>query len=279
MFHTETMKVSDFRFAVTLANTMNWDMEKEDFEFNFSLEPNGCFVLFDDSRRIGIATCISFGRIGWFGNLVVNKKYRNKGCGKLLMEKAIDYLKGKGAKTIGLYAYQHLVKYYEEIGFKPSTDFSVIKGKIISKNTKNEAESIDMDQWIPLVEFDRRCLKWDRKKLLESINIQSSSLGYLSRRNNQIVGYIMAKLHEGMAEIGPLVCLKDAKDSSEQLVKIMLSKLGGWDAFVCLPTENADLVQILGEAGLEEKYRLTRMFLGPATDDCCTYIAESLERG
>ncbi|MGE5533230.1 MAG: hypothetical protein ACM3UN_02645, partial [Bacillota bacterium] len=69
MFQVRTMLAKDFLFATKLANTMNWNMAKEDFEFMSSLEPEGCFVLFDGSKKLGIATCISYGKIGWFGNL------------------------------------------------------------------------------------------------------------------------------------------------------------------------------------------------------------------
>ena len=105
MFHVEKMEDGDFPFAVELANTMNWNMTTADFEFNMKLEPNGCFVLFHGQERSGIATCISFGKIGWFGNLVVKETLRGEGAGKLLIQQALDYLKSNSVKTIGLYAY------------------------------------------------------------------------------------------------------------------------------------------------------------------------------
>ena len=40
------MSSADFQFATDLANTMNWNMATEDFEFMTSLEPEGCFVAF-----------------------------------------------------------------------------------------------------------------------------------------------------------------------------------------------------------------------------------------
>ena len=279
MFHIDAMKVSDFPFAVALANTMDWNLGQRDFELNMALEPNGCFVLFDDSSRIGVATCISFGRIGWFGNLIVKEGYRNQGCGELLVGKAIGYLKERGVETVGLYTYQHLIGYYEKIGFKPSSDFSVIQGRPVPHEILDKAETMDGKRFSSLIEFDGRCLQWDRRRLLEAIVGRENTLCYISSRNNQIVGYIMARLHEDMVEIGPLVCLKDTQDSAAQLVKTVLSHLAGWKVFMCLPTKNSDLVEILCETGLKEEYRLTRMFLGPAVAESCTYIAESIERG
>ena len=71
MFNVKNMQVSDFPFAVQLANTMNWNMTIKDFEFMLKLEPQGCFVLLHNKERVGIATIVTFGKVGWFGNFIV----------------------------------------------------------------------------------------------------------------------------------------------------------------------------------------------------------------
>ena len=81
MFHAEKMRPEDFPFAVQLANTIDWNMAEEDFEFMLKLEPHGCFVLFDAEEPVGIATCISYGKTGWFGNLALKEEHRRKGAG------------------------------------------------------------------------------------------------------------------------------------------------------------------------------------------------------
>ena len=83
MFQVKLMTADDFPFATELANTMDWNMATEDFQFMQSLEPEGCFVLYDGAKRLGIATCISYGKMGWFGNLIVKEEYRNRGAGSL----------------------------------------------------------------------------------------------------------------------------------------------------------------------------------------------------
>ena len=123
MFRIATMRTGDFSFAVKLANTMNWNMADEDFGFILQLEPNGCFVLFDESTPVGISTCISYGKIGWFGNLVVQEDYRKKGAGTILLKHSIEYLRNGKVETIGLYAYPHLIGFYEHFGFKVDHGF------------------------------------------------------------------------------------------------------------------------------------------------------------
>jgi len=93
------MVSQDFSFATELANTMNWNMAIENFEFMTSLEPGGCFVAFKGSKRLGIATCFSFGEVGWFGNLIVDEKYRGKGIGSLLVEAFYKLLAKQGCQN------------------------------------------------------------------------------------------------------------------------------------------------------------------------------------
>ncbi len=129
MFTVKPMVKGDFGFATELANTMDWNMADEDFQFMLNLEPAGCFVAFDGRERVGIATNISFGKVGWFGNLIVKEEYRTKGVGSLLVKHSISYLQAKGAQTIGLYAYPNLVGFYGKLGFKADEEFSVLQAE------------------------------------------------------------------------------------------------------------------------------------------------------
>jgi GNAT superfamily N-acetyltransferase len=169
MFHVEKMGAKDFPFAAEIANTMNWNMTKDDFEFNVKLEPNGCFVLLCGQERIGIATCISYGRIGWFGNLVVNQNYREKGAGTQLVKHAIKYLKTTGVTTIGLYAYEHLINFYGNLGFKKNTDFVVLKAQKAKPIDTEKQATMKKRDFPTLVNFDCQCLGASREKLLKQI--------------------------------------------------------------------------------------------------------------
>ncbi len=126
MFKIKQMRASDFTFATKLANTMDWNMAAEDFQFNSDLEPKGCFVAFHGRERVGISTSISFGKVGWFGNLIVKEKYRGQGAGTLLVKHSVEYLQSIGVKTIGLYAYPNITSFYSNLGFKLDENFTVL---------------------------------------------------------------------------------------------------------------------------------------------------------
>jgi len=277
MFRTEKMTPKDFPFAVQLANTMDWNMAESDFEFMTKLEPDGCFVLFQAEEPLGIATCISYGKMGWFGNLAVEEEHRKEGAGTTLVKHAIEYLIGKGVEIVGLYAYRHLVRFYEKIGFKPYDDFVVLNGRpLLSKpqKTLREASKKDIQS---LIDFDRRCLGWDRKQLLESILLEKGNVCYFSIEKGEIKGFIAAKVYEKMAEIGPLVCRDE--DFAVELAKTMLCRLRSLDVYVYAPEKGKAFPNTLLDAGVKADFLVTRMFLGPVVAQSCVYLPESLERG
>ena len=279
MFHVEKMVADDFPFAIQLANTMKWNMTVEDFEFMLKLEPHGCFVQFHGKERVGIATSASFGNVGWFGNFIVKEDFRGEGAGSLLMKNAVDYLKNKGVETIGLYAYQQLVKFYESFGFEPDIDFLVLKGKAVFPAPEVILKAATKRDIPELIDVDCKCLGANRKKLLESILLNKGNLCYISTENTTITGYVAAKVYDKMAEVGPLICHANRVEEALLLFKTILSRLNGLEVFTYVPKKEATLLNMLYQAGLKEDFRVVRMFLGPAIAKNCIYTAESLERG
>jgi ribosomal protein S18 acetylase RimI-like enzyme len=279
MFHVKKMKVDDFSFAVHLANKMNWNMTKEDFEFMLKLEPQGCLVLLHNQEPSGIATSISFGKLGWFGNLIIKEEFRGKSAGSVLVAHAMDYLKNKGVETIGIYAYPHLVKFYWSLGFKCDIDFLVLKGKVTFHLTHEMLRKANSKDAPAITNFDCQCFGANRKRLLEVILLNKYNLCYISTENNEITGYVATKVHNKTVEVGPLVCRADREKAAELLLKTMLSRLNGFEVFMYIPKKEASLLNILHKAGLKEDFRVVRMFSGPAVVKNCIYAAESLERG
>jgi hypothetical protein len=273
------MEVRDFPFAVQLANTLNWNMTVEDFEFIVKLESQGCFVLFHGSERLGICTSVSFGRVGWFGNLVVKGGYRREGAGSLLVRHAIDYLKNKGVETIGLYSYPHLIRFYESFGFESDIDFLVLQGKGVFLPTEGKVRKAKKQNVPEVIDFDSQCFGVNRKKLLEPILLNKGNLCYIATENDGIVGYVAAKVYDKMAEVGPLICHANHVEAAVMLLKTILNGLNGLAVSMCIPKKEAALLNMLSKAGFKEDFRVARMFLGSAVAKNCIYMAESLERG
>ncbi|MCW4018985.1 MAG: GNAT family N-acetyltransferase [Candidatus Bathyarchaeota archaeon] len=281
MLQIQKMEPKDFPFAVELANTMNWHMTPEDYAFNRSLEPEGCLVLREDSKLVGVATCISYGQVGWFGNLVVKEAHRRRGAGATLVNHAVNYLKNAGATNIGLYAYPHLKKFYGELGFESDAEFVVLKADSVSSFSFQDANLRAIKpQDIPTVaEFDGRCFGGSRKKLLELSLQNPANLGYIAYDGSELVGYGAAKVYGETAEVGPLFCQKNSGETATALLRTLLSKLEGVEAYIYLPAAETALINVARESGFREEFGLLRMFLGSPSLQDCIHIPESLERG
>lgn len=275
------MRANDFPFAVQLANTMDWGMAVEDFEFAMELEPDGCFVLFNGSERVGVVTCVNYGQVGWFGNLVVAEAFRRKGAGAFLVRHAINYLKGAGVDTVGLYAYLHLIGFYEQFGFKVDVDFLVFRGKPASLLTgeAGQLRRANPQDVSALIDFDSKCFGACRRKLLVPMLRDKDNLCYVAVNDDGITGYCAATVHPEAAGVGPLICLRKHGGVAVALLQAVLGNAGNREVFICVPAAEAAILDVLSSAGLQEKFRVTRMFLGNPAAKGCTYIAESLERG
>lgn len=279
MFHVREMTEEDFQYAVQLTDTKGWNLIEDDFKFMLNLEPEGCFVLLDDSEKIGIITSISLGRIGWFGNLIVEEKHQRKGAGSLLVRHVINYLTSRNVEVVGLYSYIDVVPFYEKLGFKYNSDFIALEGKASASPIKSTIRKAKAEDLQKIIEFDSSCLNASRKKLLENIFHNPNNLCYLSIENGQVLGYIMAKVYEGMAEVGPLVCNPKRGDIAIDLVKAVLNRLEGFEVSFCVPEKESAIIDFLEKSGISERFHVARMFFKPISLKDCIYIAESLERG
>lgn len=278
MLQVKLMRPQDFAFAVKLANTMDWGMEEQDFQFNLALEPQGCLTLFDDAEPVGIATCISFGKVGWFGNLIVKEQHRGKGAGRLLLQHAIDYLQGRGVETIGLYAYPHLKSFYGKFGFKQDEDFIVYHNQNVQITAQNELAAKCKD-FSALNRFDSKFFGADRKRLLQAIYQQKNNLCHTMSVEGQLSGYVLAKVYGQMAEVGPLVCKPNQQDKARMLLESVLGGLQGFYVSLYMQQKQVFLCKFLVSVGFTEAFCLSRMFLGSLKVQDCIYAAESLERG
>jgi len=279
MLNVREMLPEDFEFAVRLANTMNWNLAAEDFEFALELEPRGCFTLLHNSERTGIVTTVSYGRIGWFGNLIVNERYRKRGGGTKLAGHAVKYLEGRKVETIGIYAYTHTVPFYERLGFEYDSDFIVLNGKGVPSAEVPDVKEANRGDIEKVVAYDRSCLGFSRRKLLEPILLDEDNICYLSVEDGEIRGYLVAKVFRGMAEVGPLVCSQKFSETALELLRAPLNRLRGFEISMCVHEKRTALLEMLERNGFIESFRVARMFRGPKIDTGCIYMAESLERG
>lgn len=279
MFHIKNILLDDLKFVINLTNTMKWDLVEEDFKFMMKQEPAGCFITFDDEKRIGMATTISFNSLGWLGNVIISENYRGRGVGSLLVRHALDYLLNKHVKTIGLYAYLSKVPFYKKLGFEYDSEFKYLEGTAISLPIKGYTRETVKEDLGKIIDLDRLCFGASRKKLLKPFFLDSENLCQIAIENSKVLGFIIAKRYAGVAEVGPLVCQEGNNKIAVELLKNILSKLKGYKVSMCIPKKETIILNKLLKWGLSESFPVARMFYGGYIENNCIYLAESLERG
>ncbi len=273
------MSSEDFEFAVRLADTMNWGSGKEDFEFMMRLEPDGCFVLLSNSEKVGMATAISYGQVGWLGNVIVSEDYRRKGGGSLLVEHAIRYLTSKDAGTIGLYSYLHRIPFYLKHDFRVDSEFITLKGRGFSASTQSHMREADEDDAQQIIDLDHLYFGGPRSKLLEPILLDPINSCYVCTADDQMLGFVIAKVYDDVSEIGPLVCKRGYIDTAIDLLSTSLNRLKNREVSLCIPERESEILSLLMRHGFREDFHLSRMIRGKPVIGDHVYVAESLERG
>ncbi len=278
MFCVKMMSEDDFAFAVRLTDTMGWNLTEEDFMFMKRLEPKGCFIVLDNSERVGVATSIGFDTMGWIGNVIVCEGYRGRGVGSLLVRYALEYLKQQ-VETVGVYAYHDKIPFYQRLGFEYDSDFMVFKGKGVlsgSPSYGREATKTDISE---IVAFDERCFGASRSKVLEALLLDSGNLCYVAEEQRSLCGFVVAKVYHEGAEVGPLVCQEGCVDVAIELLKVTLHRLPGVEVVMCAPAKASKIRDTLMPWGFREDFRVARMFYGTPVAGDGVFLAESLERG
>jgi GNAT superfamily N-acetyltransferase len=273
------MSAEDFAFAINITDQMNWDLTEADFAFMLRLEPEGCFVLLDGSEKVGIATTVSFGELGWFGNLIVQNDKRKKGGGSLLVNHALKYLKAKRVKSVGLYAYPSKIPFYTRLGFKYDSDFIVLRGKSTSSLVPTGVSEAGKGNLEQIVDFDQDCFGAPRRKVLEPILLDAGNLCYVVLEDKLLLGFAAAKVYDKTAELGPMVCSPGRSDVAIRLINAVLGRLRGSEVSLSLHLGEASILDTLIKRGFSESFKVSRMFYGSYINEDCIYAAESLERG
>jgi GNAT superfamily N-acetyltransferase len=272
------MTPDDYDFAVRLTDTMGWNLVPDDFEFMRTLEPDGCFTAFTGSTRVGLSTTISYGSVGWLGNVIVHEEARSQGVGSFLVQRSIEYLRSKRVTTIGLYAYPERLRFYRRFGFHPSSTYAVLKGTRRRYPTRGTGRRVAGEALERIAAFDRVCFGAPREKLLMPILRNPENRCYAAMDAETLIGFVACKVYDGFTEVGPLECSSGRIDVARDLLATVLREVQG-DVSLFVPEEVHALLAALDPMGFTEEFTVVTMYLGHPPRRYCVYTPESLERG
>lgn len=96
--------------------------------------PDTSFVAIDDDKFVGVILAGHDGRRGFIYHMAVLAEYRKQGIGRMLVNKALEVLKGQGISKVGLLAFSANElgnPFWESMGFGSREDCTYRDKKLV----------------------------------------------------------------------------------------------------------------------------------------------------
>ncbi len=249
----------DFNFIIGLAALENIRYSKKDLKRIVDFEPEGCFIALDGKQRLGIVTTITYGNVGWIGNLLVEKSTRQRGTGTKLVKEALEYMQKKDVKVPKLYCFPKRIPFYRRLGFKTEINVQVMVGKG-KKIPFSEVKQLSEDALHEMLLLDKKIFGADRSRLLCRFHQEFPKNCFAAYYKKKLVGYIMANGSEDEYELGPWVCLPKYQNRyAEQLLRAGINSLDTKKIDLSTPLNNIMIENILVNYSFKKQGIAVRM--------------------
>jgi ribosomal protein S18 acetylase RimI-like enzyme len=112
---------------------LRYDSEEEVAKF-LAKNPKTCFVAEENEKLAGVILAGNDGRTALIYHLAVDEKFRKRGIGKALVEKAVEALKQEGMEAVTLFCLRNNEggnAFWESVGFTEMTEAITYKLKVM----------------------------------------------------------------------------------------------------------------------------------------------------
>jgi predicted N-acetyltransferase YhbS len=246
--------------ADELRRLVGWNQTRQDWARLLSLEPDGCFVAIERGEVIGTVTTTTFGQqLAWIGLMLVHPDHRRRGIGTRLMERALEFLRGRGIGCVRLDATPAGRPVYEKLGFVPEWSLTRCQGNGAAGQDPSGTRELTESDWSEIEKLDSAAFGVSRTRLLR-VFAESSRLALVWPAEGRILGHGMLRPGSHSDYLGPVVCADE--DGALCLVAILLKAAGVRSVFWDVPDQNAPAQRLAKHFGFNPVRSLTRMRLG-----------------
>jgi len=264
------MRMADFKEIIKLTDEERWGFGPRDLRRIRILAPRGCLVAELEGRLVGLTTAISYGkRLGWIGNVVVARAYRNAGIGSSLVRTAVRHLLRSRVRSVALNSYFENKSMYEQLGFTTAGGFLRVVMSECSAKRIATRKNIPFSE---ILKLDRRAFGADRSRLLRLLLKEfPSSWTWIDDRSG-LSGYALVKEYQDSSEIGPCVSERMNHQAVTKLLEPVLALARKWPVEISVPESNQTVLEaVIGMGFRVERKGLVmnianpdRVKIGPA---------------
>lgn len=272
MLKIRALTPDDIDYVTDSVNREKWGYTRSDVHRCYLYEPEGWFIAESEGKPVGHVFSISYGKLGWIGLLVVDRKHRLKGIGATLMNTAIEYLKKRNVQTIKLEAVPEAVNFYRQLGFTEEFDSLRLRLSLQTQTRGEGAEKTETTTVRPLqkndvstlVKFDQAYFGANREKVLTNLLNDFPQHCFIAEDGEETVGYIMARETASSYMIAPWICIPQKASVAVELFQACRASLGTrhTEIRVGTPAANKTAISQLHSLGFETYSKSIRMRLG-----------------
>jgi GNAT superfamily N-acetyltransferase len=259
-----TLGKEDIDFAVSLTIEEGWNYTPAEIGLMLDLDPEGSFV-YEENEPLGMATCVTYGRTGVLGHLIVTKKGRGRKIGHSLVEAAIDYMEGKGVESILVFATEEAVKLYQSHGFALRGVTSCMHSRLDStfhRNPSEECAQLERSDLPVVIDIDHRLFGDDRSRLIQLLYEESPEGAFKIERAGNIEGFIFGRPDHVGYNLGPWVCLTGNEKDAEALFRTAISTFDSGKIYMGAFTSNPAALKIADILPPINRWRIPMMTRG-----------------
>jgi len=260
-----TLGKEDINFAVSLTVEEGWYYTPAEIELMLELDPEGSFVYEEEEEPLGMATCVTYGRTGVLGHLIVSKKGRGRKIGHSLVDAAIEYMEGKGADSILVNATEEAVKLYQSHGFVLRDMTLCMHSRLDTTfhgNPSTDCVQLERYDLPEVIEIDQRLFGDNRSRLIELLYKESPGGAFKIERAGNIEGFIFGRPDHVGYNLGPWVCLTGDERDAEALFRTVVSTFDNGKIYIGAFTSNLTALKIADALPPINRWRIPMMTRG-----------------
>lgn len=254
------MQKSDIEQAMRLKNSEGWNQTQKDWEILLRLSPKTCLVAVSDREVIGTVTAVNYSNeLAWIGMMLVNKKYRRRGIGSLLLKDNIKRL--KGCRIIKLDATPVGRNVYIKLGFEDEYTISRMTISPLPEQQiaySGKATPLGAHDIRTIADLDKAVFGADRTDLIESILETYPDKALKLERDGRIAAYCLRRDGVKHNHLGPVIA--STIEDAQTLLSAAMSGLAGKAVVLDVPQNKIKLLKWLDSLGFRERRSLTRMY-------------------
>lgn len=250
----------DIPFGKTLTDEEEWHRTTADWARLLRIEPRGVFKATVDGKDAGVAAITSYGRLAWIHSVIVAKRYRGQGVGKMLVNACIDYSDGLGVRTLKLDAIPTAKKFYEKLEF--ITEFESLRFSRAGEKGSALVQRMRPED-LPRVEaFDHTMTRVDRTRVIRELYKDNPEWAFMARDSHGIRGYLLGRPSDTRINLGPCVCFPGTEQWFVKMVRSAMSTAPDKTFRICVAATNHKAMIALKSMNFEGLQTSTRMYMG-----------------